>query len=59
MAILLDSSGNFWVFCNAGSIQNILKLAEQLSITWPLPEAWDNQTLALKFYPPFGCLVFT
>jgi len=34
-----------------GSIQNILKLAVQLKITWPLPEDWDDQTLALKFYP--------
>ncbi len=23
----------------------------QLKITWPLPEDWDDQTLALKFYP--------
>jgi len=36
---------------SVGSIQNILKRAEQLNITWPLPEAWDDQTLALKFYP--------
>jgi len=36
---------------SVGSIQNILKLAVQLKITWPLPEAWDDQTLALKFYP--------
>jgi predicted AAA+ superfamily ATPase len=36
---------------SVGSIQNILKLAEQMNITWPLPEAWDDQTLALKFYP--------
>ena len=36
---------------SVGSIQNILKLAEQLLITWPLPEDWDDQTLALKFYP--------
>ncbi|MFI3222065.1 MAG: IS21 family transposase, partial [Methylococcaceae bacterium] len=33
------------------SIQNILKLATQLKITWPLPEDWDDQALALKFYP--------
>jgi transposase len=33
------------------SIQNILKLAERLNISWPLPEDWDDQTLALKFYP--------
>ena len=36
---------------SVGSIQNILKLAVQLNITWPLPEDWDDQTLALKFYP--------
>ena len=36
---------------SVGSIQNILKLAAQLNITWPLPEDWDDQTLALKFYP--------
>ena len=36
---------------SVGSIQNILKLAAQLNITWPLPEAWDDQVLALKFYP--------
>ena len=36
---------------SVGSIQNILKLAEQLNITWPLPEDWDDQTLTLKFYP--------
>jgi hypothetical protein len=36
---------------SVGSIQNILKLAVQLKITWPLPEDWDDQTLALKFYP--------
>ena len=36
---------------SVGSIQNILKLAEQLNISWPLPETWDDQTLALKFYP--------
>jgi hypothetical protein len=35
---------------SVGSIQNILKLAEQLKISWPLPEDWDDQTLALKFY---------
>jgi transposase len=28
-----------------------LKTGQQLNITWPLPEAWDDQTLALKFYP--------
>jgi transposase len=36
---------------SVGSIQNILKLAAQLKITWPLPEDWDDQALALKFYP--------
>ena len=36
---------------SVGSIQNILELAEQLNVTWPLPEDWDDQTLALKFYP--------
>ena len=36
---------------SVGSIQSILKLAVQLKITWPLPEDWDDQTLALKFYP--------
>ena len=36
---------------SVGSIQNILKRAEQLKIFWPLPEDWDDQTLALKFYP--------
>ena len=36
---------------SVGSIQNILKLAEQMNITWPLPEECDDQTLALKFYP--------
>ena len=36
---------------SVGSIQNILKRAEQLKITWPLPDDWDDQTLALKFYP--------
>ncbi len=36
---------------SVGSIQSILKLAVQLELTWPLPEDWDDQTLALKFYP--------
>ena len=36
---------------SVGSIQNILKLAEQFGLSWPLPEDWDDQTLALKFYP--------
>jgi len=29
---------------SVGSIQSILKLAEQLKISWPLPEDWDDQT---------------
>ena len=29
---------------SAGSIQNILKRAVQLKITWPLPEDWDDLT---------------
>ena len=36
---------------SVGSIQNLLKLAEKLDISWPLPDDWDDQTLALKFYP--------
>ncbi len=36
---------------SVGSIQNILKLAEQLGVSWPIPEDWDDQALALKFYP--------
>ena len=36
---------------SVGGIQNILKLAEQLNISWLLPEAWNDQALALKFYP--------
>jgi len=36
---------------SVGSIQNILKLTAPLNITWPLPEVWDDQVLALKFYP--------
>jgi hypothetical protein len=34
-----------------GSIQNVLKLAEQQSLSWPLPDELDDQALALKFYP--------
>lgn len=34
-----------------GSIQNILKLAEQHNLSWPLPDELDDQALALKFYP--------
>jgi len=44
---------------SVGSIQNILKLAVQLKITWPLPEDWDDQILALKFYPRSDALPST
>lgn len=36
---------------SVGSIQHILKLAEQHNLSWPLPEELDDQALALKFYP--------
>jgi hypothetical protein len=36
---------------SVGSIQNILKMAKQLKLAWPLPDDWDDQTLVLKFYP--------
>ena len=36
---------------SVGSIQNILKQAEQLNLSWPLPDGLDDQALALKFYP--------
>lgn len=36
---------------SVGSIQNILKLSEQHQLAWPLPEALDDQGLALLFYP--------
>jgi transposase len=36
---------------SVGSIQNVLKQAEQQNLSWPLPEDLDDQTLALKFYP--------
>lgn len=36
---------------SVGSIQNILKLAESLGLSWPLPEDLNDQALALKFYP--------
>jgi hypothetical protein len=36
---------------SVGSIQNVLKLAEQHQLSWPLPEGLDDQTLALKLYP--------
>ena len=34
---------------SVGSIQNILKLAEQQGLSWPLPDELDDQALAL--YP--------
>lgn len=36
---------------SVGSIQQILKRAEQLQLSWPLLDDPDDQTLALKFYP--------
>ncbi|MGR9088246.1 MAG: IS21 family transposase [Gammaproteobacteria bacterium] len=36
---------------SVGSIQNILKLAEQHQLAWPLPEELDDQGLALLLYP--------
>lgn len=36
---------------SVGSIQNILKLAEQLGLSWPLPDDLDDQALALMLYP--------
>lgn len=36
---------------SVGSIQTILKLAEQHQLTWPLPEELDDQGLALLLYP--------
>jgi len=36
---------------SVGSIQNVLKLAEQHQLTWPLPNELDDRALALKFYP--------
>jgi transposase len=36
---------------SVGSIQNILKLAEQHRLSWPLPEGLDDQGLALMLYP--------
>lgn len=36
---------------SVGSIQNVLKLAEQYQLSWPLPDELDDQTLALTFYP--------
>ena len=36
---------------SVGSIQQILKRAEQFQLSWPLPDNLDDQALALKFYP--------
>lgn len=36
---------------SVGSIQNILKQGEQHQLSWPLPDALDDQALALLFYP--------
>lgn len=36
---------------SVGSIQKVLKLAEQHRLSWPLPDELDDQTLALTFYP--------
>lgn len=36
---------------SVGSIQNILKLAEQHQLAWPLPDELDDQSLALLLYP--------
>ena len=36
---------------SVGSIQNILKLAEQQGLSWPLPDNLDDQALALLLYP--------
>ena len=36
---------------SVGSIQQILKRAEQFQLSWPLPDDLDDQALALKFYP--------
>jgi hypothetical protein len=39
---------------SVGSIQNILKLAVQLKITWPLPEDWDERGVAIFAKACFG-----
>ncbi|WP_442497231.1 IS21 family transposase [Methylobacter sp. sgz302048] len=36
---------------SVGSIQTILKLAEQHQLCWPLPDELDDQALALTLYP--------
>lgn len=36
---------------SVGSIQSLLKKAEQLNLTWPLPESMDDSQLARLFYP--------
>jgi hypothetical protein len=33
---------------SVGSIQNVLKLAEQLKISWPLPEEWRALNLLIE-----------
>jgi len=37
---------------SVGSIQQLLKRAELLELSWPLPDDLDDQALALRFYPP-------
>ena len=36
---------------SVGSIQTVLKRAEQYQLAWPLPDELDDCALALKFYP--------
>jgi len=36
---------------SVGSIQQLLKRAELLELSWPLPDDLDDQALALRFYP--------
>jgi transposase len=36
---------------SVGSIQTLLKKAEQLNLTWPLPDTLDDSQLARLFYP--------
>lgn len=36
---------------SVGSIQTLLKKAEQLNLTWPLPDNMDDSQLAQMFYP--------
>jgi len=37
--------------CSVGGIQKLLKQAQQLNLSWPLPADLDDAELALKFYP--------